>query len=207
MIYYNNSWEKFFEGWTLAKTIKIQQNYIDLILKYTNKNSKLLEIASGSGFTSIILYHSDRKNLIVSDINENLLNMIKKEESGFCVKKVNSFNIEEENVDCIFHQGFLEHFDDENIIKLLKEQGRVSDLIIFDVPNSHRWKKIKEYGNERFLSPNKWKKLISDANLEIIEESGRRLSFIFNYFPQIISNNKLIRKIFGTSSIFVCKKR
>ena len=43
------------------------------------------------------------------------------------------------------HACFLEHFEDDDIIKLLKEQARVANVIIFDVPNGRRNKKIQTF--------------------------------------------------------------
>ena len=213
-----DNWHKFFDGWNIKNTTKIQDRFIDGVLKYTNKNSKLLEIGAGSGFTSLILYHSNRKDLLVSDIDEKLLETISNE---FKLKtcKIDMFNIQNSDkyYDCIFHQGVLEHFDDNSIIKTLKEQGRVSEYVIFDIPNGRRellsflpfdfLKAEKEFGNERFLLVRKWKKLIKKSGLELIDYDGRRLHKIFKYLPFDLENNGFINKHFGTSSIFVCRSK
>jgi hypothetical protein len=87
---------------------------------------------------------------------------------------------------------------------LIKEQARVSMLIIFDIPNNKRLSKIQEFGNERYLSVNKWKKLIKESNLQIIEISGRRFNKVFKFFSWL-TDKEIIRRVFGTSSIFVCR--
>ena len=213
-----DNWHKFFDGWTVVKTVKIQERFIKMILKYTDKDSKMLELAAGSGFTSLILYHSNRENLLVTDINEELLKSIKNK-FKLRTKKIDIFNTEfkDKEYDCIFHQGLLEHFNDDLILQALKEQGRVSKYIIFDIPNGRRellsflpfdfLKAEKEFGNERFLFVRKWKKLIKESGLELIEYDGRRLNNIFKHLPFDLENNDFINKFFGTSSIFVCRSK
>jgi len=202
----NKQWNDFFDSWLLIRTIKIQELFLEKILKYTEKDDLLLELGTGSGHTSIALSFSNR-NVISSDINEVLLSNIP-DNKRLCKKNIDMFDIcknEKIKVDCIFHQGLMEHFSDEEIILSLKEQAKVSKFIIFDVPNDKRLKKTQEFGNERFLSVKKWKSLIADSGLQIVEVSGRRFSAMFRFLPQIFQQSELIRRIFGTSSIFVCK--
>lgn len=73
--------------------------------------------------------------------------------SGF---KNNSF-------DMVCHQGFLEHFSDEEIVILLREQLRVAPVVVFSVPNNHYGHKDK--GDERLLSKREWEKILSDFNV------------------------------------------
>ena len=197
-------WKGFFDKFSVKNTVLIQRYYIEMVLKHTGKNDMILEIAAGSGYTSIVLFHSGRKNVICSDIEDELLEDIRKREPLMRVSKVDSLDIKFGPFDCIFHQGFLEHFSDEEIIELLKEQARVSKKIIFDVPNARRWDKTQEYGNERFMYHRRWRKLIKEAGLNIVEESGRKMPKVFKYLPYFMSENRWFRKYFGTSSIFVC---
>jgi ubiquinone/menaquinone biosynthesis C-methylase UbiE len=199
-------WKGFFNKFTAYKTVLIQEHYINEILKNTKKNDKLLEIATGSGYTSLVLLYSGRKNVAASDIEEELLEDIKEKMPELMVARVNAFDMPYENgeIDCVFHQGFLEHFDDEDIIKLLNEAARVAKKVIFDVPNARRWNKTKEYGNERFMYHGRWKKLIRQSDLYLIKDTARRMPKIFKYLPKFMSENEWFRKHFGTSSIFVC---
>ena len=99
----NKQWDSFFETWTLIRTIKIQEFFLEKILEYTDENSILLELGTGSGHTSIALSFSNRK-VISSDINEILLNKIPINKN-LCKKNIDMFNIcASENIDinCIF---------------------------------------------------------------------------------------------------------
>jgi|10_taG_2_1085330.scaffolds.fasta_scaffold01064_2 2-polyprenyl-3-methyl-5-hydroxy-6-metoxy-1,4-benzoquinol methylase len=203
-----DNWHKFFDGWTVFRTVKIQERFIKKILQYTDKNSRMLELAAGSGLTSFILCYSGRTNIWASDIDETLVEAIKNKFGLLCpIVDMFDINTNDKYYDCVFHQGALEHFNDEDIVRTLKEQGRASKYVIFDIPNGRRFDKTQEYGNERFMYVSKWKKLIREAGLELVEYDGRRLNKIFKYLPFNLENNDFINKHFGTSSIFVCRSK
>ena len=199
-------WVSFFKDWALIKTVTLQQQYLNEILNNTTKNDQLLELGAGSGFSSLALLFSGRENIVVSDFDPQVLENIRVT-MPLNAELIDMFNITKSNksVDCIYHQGLMEHFSDEEIVKSLTEQSRVAKLVIFDVPNNKRWKKIQEYGNERFLSVCKWVKLIKQSGLKITKVTGRRFPKVFNYLPYFLQNNELIKRMFGTSSIFVCR--
>ena len=203
-----DNWHKFFDGWTVYKTVKIQDRFIKMILKYTEKNSRMLELAAGSGLTSFILCYSGRANIWASDIDEELVEAIRNNFGLKCpIVDMFDINTNDKYYDCVFHQGALEHFEDKDIIRTLKEQGRASKYVIFDIPNGRRINKTQEYGNERFMYVRKWKKLIKQAGLELVEYDGRRLNKIFKYLPFDLENNDFVNRHFGTSSIFVCRSK
>jgi len=194
----DKDWEPFFKGWTLTKTVEIQRHYLNEILNHTSPDDQLLEIGAGSGFSSLALFYSGRKNVVVSDNNPIRLERMRTDFPCLKVEQIDMFHInrEDKSVDCIFHQGLMEHFTDEEIIASLREQGRVAKQVIFDVPNNKRWKKVQEFGDERFLPVGKWVRLIEKSGLQVSKITGRRLPFL--------QNNELIKRTFGTASIFVC---
>ncbi|MFC1956460.1 class I SAM-dependent methyltransferase [Chloroflexota bacterium] len=59
-----------------------------------------------------------------------------------------------------FSQGFFEHFDDHNINKLLKEQLRVSNVVVFSVPTFYY--PAQEFGDERLISREDWLEILSE---------------------------------------------
>ena len=82
--------------------------------------------------------------------------------------------------DVTFHQGLLEHFDDEQIAALLSEQLRVSRSVVFSVPN--RFYKRKDFGDERLLSKAEWEWIL--AKFRVVEsrcyhKSGVRPKWLF----------------------------
>ena len=211
-----NNWDDFFKtiDFTFYRTSQIQTKYIDMIAKYSKNFSfpKLLEIAGGSGYTSIVLSDLLKKTnpkVIYSDLSEKLVLEVKEkfntDKIEFSVQDSNNLSFNNKSIDIIFHQGFLEHFDDNQIIKFLKEQARVAEYIIFDVPNSRRWNKNQEFGNERFLSHKEWQNLVKKAGLNIYEVTARRFSNTWKKFmPVALVESNLFHNLFGESTIIVC---
>ena len=64
----------------------------------------------------------------------------------------------------------MEHFDEENIIKGIKEQLRVGRSVIVDVPNK---RSKQNFGDERLFSNRKWKYLIQEAGGTLRNFLGR----------------------------------
>lgn len=211
-----NNWDDFFKtiDFTFYRTSQIQTKYIDIIAKKSKEfhNPKLLEIAGGSGYTSVVLADLLKKSnikIIYSDLSEKLVAEVRKKfntnKIEFSVQDSNNLSFNNNSVDIIFHQGFLEHFDDNQIIKFLKEQARVAKYIIFDVPNSRRWNKNQEFGNERFLSHKEWQNLVKKAGLTIHEVTARRFSNSWKKFmPIALVESNLFHNLFGESTIIVC---
>ena len=56
-------------------------------------------------------------------------------------------------------QGLLEHFNDDEIGRLLREQLRVARSVVFSVPSNNYPR--QDVGNERLLSPAHWQELVS----------------------------------------------
>jgi len=202
-------WKSFFKNWSAINTVRIQYWFLKEIIKATNEDSSLLELGAGSGYTSLVVRFSNRPNVVASDIDSEVLKGVSDlVQNTLPVKKINMFDtgLPPRSVDCVFHQGVLEHFSDSEIVALLHEQGRIAKKIVFDVPNSRRFDKTQEHGDERFLSVRHWKRLIVEAGLSIEKVEGRRMPKIFGILPAFLGESRWLRKIFGTSSIFVCRR-
>lgn len=210
-----NNWNDFFNNipFTFFKTSLIQQKYIETIYEETPVFGKILEIAGGSGYTSAVIADFLRRketSVTYSDLEPNLVNKVKEKFSSITNLKftvADSYNLPFKNneFDIIFHQGFLEHFSDAEIINLLIEQSRVAKKIVFDVPNSRRWHKIQEFGNERFLTHEKWQHLVLQAGLIIHKVTARRFSNPWKrLIPEIIKDTEWFHRNFGESTIIVC---
>ena len=66
--------------------------------------------------------------------------------------------------------GVFEHYSDKEIVKIINEQLRVSDVCIFSVPTKYFEKKM--LGNERFLSRKEWINIINKSNAKIVKKFG-----------------------------------
>jgi len=72
-----------------------------------------------------------------------------------------SFN--DNSFDVAFSQGFFEHFSDDDIRTLLKEQLRVAKKVVFSVPTAYY--RNRDFGNERLLSIKKWRDILKGFNV------------------------------------------
>lgn len=212
-----DDWDDFFSklNFTFFKTSLIQKKYIETICEYAKQfdRPKILEIASGSGYTSAVLANLLRKDnvrVIVSDISPWLVEKSRDvfgfiDTMAFDVHDARDIRLQDQSVDIIIHQGFLEHFDDNQIIEFLHEQGRVAKYVIFDVPNSLRNNKTQEFGNERFLSPKQWIDLVEKAGLTVHKLTGRRFTNWWKRLvPVMLMESDWFHRNFGESTIIVC---
>ena len=209
------NWGEFFEKvpFTFFRTAVLQQKYIETIDKNTAVDGRLLEIAGGSGYTSAIvadLVRTKKASVVFSDLQPSIVSGVRDTcgsipNMNFKVADANELPFKDGSFDVIFHQGFLEHFDDQQIISFLREQARVARTIVFDVPNGRRKDKTQESGNERFLSHKRWQELVRCANLIVYETTARRFSNPWKkYVPVVLRDTEWFHRNFGEASIIVC---
>lgn len=210
-------WESFFDklNFTMFRTALIQKKYIETVEAYavTTHNPRILEIAAGSAYTSVIMADLLARRggtVIVSDLSSDLVAQAESKfgthgNMYFSVQDSSHLTLKQDDVDIIIHQGFLEHFDDDQIVAFLKEQGRVARLVIFDVPNGLRNDKTQEFGNERFLLPEEWCALVRKAGLTVFKRTGRRFNNWWKkYVPVVIRDTEWFQRTFGETTIIVC---
>lgn len=65
----------------------------------------------------------------------------------------------DKSFDFSISQGFFEHFSDPEIRKLLDEQLRVANKVVFSVPS--KYYRIRDLGNERLMALDKWKSILN----------------------------------------------
>jgi len=128
------------------------------------KPRRVLEVGCGSAAHSIFLSKILRNAIFMCvDSNEKVLHVAKINAQKFGAgkvyfKKVNAFQLSEEfysnEFDVAFSQGLLEHFSNEEIFKLLKEQLNVAKNVIFSIPLENY--PFKDLGDERLLAIEEW---------------------------------------------------
>ena len=77
-----------------------------------------------------------------------------------------------ESFDVAFSNGVLEHFTDEEIIEIIRQQLSISKITIAGIPTKYFSPKEAKYGNERVLELSYWRELFKTAGATIIEEIG-----------------------------------
>lgn len=154
------------------------------------KPSKILEVGAGTGSMATFLSYLGYEVVCV-DNDEKVL----KNSAEFCEKwhgNVTFFlcdafqlskKFKEKEFNVVFSQGLYEHFTDENIKKLLREQLKVGKVVIFSVPS--KYYPQKDFGDEWLLTVKSWRKILRAVNVE----------FIKYYYTSEISLKLLIRQL------------
>lgn len=167
-----NSWSDFYKEPAdisrYIENITVHKEFFEEILKV--KPREILEVGCGSGTFSIFLSHLgcsvtavDKDEQVIRRAKEASKNM-----NGNIVFKISdAFELpfKDKSFDVSFSQGLIEHFSDSDIVRLLKEQTRISKCVFFSVPcifyNS------LDFGNERLMSKKRWEKLLSGFDIQL----------------------------------------
>jgi ubiquinone/menaquinone biosynthesis C-methylase UbiE len=209
------SWTEYLQSDSLFKNAIRLQALVRILAKHAGPGSKLLETGFGSGNTGMLL--SDIGfDMTLLDVEGSLIDLFQTRFPGRTragkIKVVQgdmyTLPFPDHSFDLIYHQGVLEHLTDAQIVCALKQQARVGRIVVVDVP--HRGYPGHPYGDERLLSKRTWQRLIREADLEIIEISGRRLPRWMYLLPHVIFLPPLLDRLklgkwFGMVSIFVCR--
>lgn len=164
------------------------------IIKENQNNGNILETGIGTGSMSIFLSHLgynvvgiDNNEQILQEairlnksvvgidrkifINDKLIENIKEGKITFsqCDAFQLSNKFADHEFDIVFSQGFFEHFNNEEIVTLIKEQLKVGKCVIFSVP-SNFYPVEGLFGNERLLSISEWGEILKDFNIVFIKD-------------------------------------
>lgn len=161
--------------------IKKKKKLINLIKKYSNK--KIIECGSGTSVVSIYLA-SLGYEVTAIDIEDDVIALSKrlakdyyalkdcKPKLKFVKKSIFKLAYLKNTFDVAFSNGVLEHFSDEEIVEIIKQQLFVAKTTIIGIPTKYFSPKEAKYGNERVLELSYWRNLIKKSGGIIIEEVG-----------------------------------
>lgn len=168
---YNNWQEYFFEK------IRLKRKFLDLVVKYSENNKPVIECGSGTGKSSVYLallglnvYAMDLEPAMVEQIKQLSQAIVPTNAVEVLGGDISHIPFEDNFFSVAHSSGVLEHFNDDKIVQLINEQIRVADNIVFSVPSRYFEKKM--LGDERFMSRNEWREIVSQTNAEIVEETG-----------------------------------
>jgi SAM-dependent methyltransferase len=199
--------------------------YINMIRKYARIGDKLLETGFGTGYTSIFLSSlNSGYKAIALDIDQQVIEEGKQNNKllggviEFLRGTLFALPFKDKSISIVYHYGVLEHYDEDDIIRALKEQLRVADMVIFGIPTKNV-EKQGLYGDERLWSYKKWLKLIGNNGFEIIDIDGFAAKnnvfwaaafYLVHGINTYLSNSKLVREWkcnFSRAVVFVLRER
>lgn len=175
--------------------LKYKKKFIEKVIQYS-QNKKVIEMGCGTGLMAGYLQKLGL-DVTALDLSQKVLdyayeiakqsNIIKpcKYEQGDILNlkyKANTFDVSYSN-------GVLEHFNDDEVVTILKQQMKISNYVIFGIPSTYFNMNEKMLGNERSLTLREWSKLVEKAGGYIIEQTS------FHYY-------KLYRRIFEVKKWF-----
>ena len=158
--------------------MKYKIKFINKILKYA-KNKKIIETGCGTGLVSGYLQKQGLQ-VIAVDLSQSILDYAKliaknsnvispcKYEQG----DILSLKYKNNQFDVSFSIGVFEHFNYEELTKILKEQMRISKYVVFGIPSMYFDMNEKMLGNERSLTTNEWIKIIKNSGGKVVEKSS-----------------------------------
>lgn len=177
MTHNTQDWEERFKS-TLENPKESLANYIRdsrMMLSWlVGLGGQALEVGCGSGRACIAYGGLSKERVVGVDIEPGVVKLAqevgKKLSSGLNVEFMygDGFFLPFANktFNTAFSSGVLEHYSDEDIIKLLREQARVARYIIIQVPTLH-FREIHRvgYGDERWLNKFQWIELIGKVDI------------------------------------------
>jgi SAM-dependent methyltransferase len=138
------------------------------LLRATERRARgaVLEVGTGSGAQSALLSRLVPR-VVTLDNSERILGVARRNLARFGrdVMPVRGDAFALPFADSTFgvatSQGLAEHFDDESIGLLLREQLRTCRSVVFSVPSDHYPR--QDVGNERLMSPARWLDIVRRA--------------------------------------------
>lgn len=177
--------------YTAFKRFKYR-SYIALVKKYLKTNDRIIEAGSGTG--SIISYFAKNYSATGIDMNTDMLSLAKSrlDNTGYIEHDILKPLATDIRVDVAFSNGVLEHFSDLDVIKAIDNQLDYSKTVIFSVPTVKFTEEDRIYGNERFLTYEKWLKLIDSSSGRLADSyAGYLFLFQYRYIDCRILSTKL----------------
>lgn len=198
---YDNYIKEEFKDWNqyFKTKMKLKKRFLKLVIKYSKNNKPVLECGAGTGKFSAYLaslglatYAMDLEAAMVEQAKELSDKVSPNNQVKVIQGDIRNIPFENKFFSVTHSSGVLEHYNDSEIIKIINEQLRVSDVCIFSVPTPYFEKKM--LGNERFMKRNEWRKIISQSNAKIVKETGYHYKTLNKRIIDILNKPKRIFK-------------
>jgi len=145
-----------------VKCVQAHMPFLEMVESHTT-GKRLLETGIGTG--TMTMYFTDRGYEVVGlDNDDRVIARAERISSAFgkpltLVKgDMRALPFEDRCFDTCYHQGVLEHFSPEEIRRILLEQLRVAETVVFSVPGE-KWPQ-KNFGDENLWPLQKWREIL-----------------------------------------------
>lgn len=158
--------------------LKYKKKLVDKIIKYA-KNKKVIEMGCGTGLVAGYLQKQGLK-VTALDLSQKVLDYAREIASKSNIIKpckydqgdILNLKYKKNSFDVSYSNGVMEHFNDEEVIQILKGQMNISKYVIFGIPSTYFNMNEKMLGNERGLTLKEWENLIHKSGGKIIEQTS-----------------------------------
>lgn len=147
-------------------------DFIDTIINNLPDNGKkpvhIHEAGCGAANVSLAIYNKLKQqginfHISMSDKCKDMLELAHENVPEAYKAQIDVLIEQPPHADVIFSHGLLEHFNDEDIVKLLTNQLRQTNKVIHYVPSS-KYKK-PSFGDERLMTSEQWQKICNPTSI------------------------------------------
>ncbi|MCW7079499.1 MAG: class I SAM-dependent methyltransferase [Candidatus Methanospirare jalkutatii] len=185
------NWADYYRDWfswkEFIRNLFAHSELIEEII--LEKPKTILEVGTGTSSLSIFLSYFGY-DIISVDNNEEILknarNLCRNLKGNVEYILCDAFKLSryfKGKFDVVFSQGFFEHFNDNQINHLLKEQVKVGKVILISVPS--KYYPSRSFGDERLLRIKDWEKILENYLIEKINYYNYNVS-IKKFFIDLI---------------------
>ncbi|ODN30597.1 glycosyltransferase [Fervidobacterium thailandense] len=168
----NSNWDELWKDYSQFDSTKIMSEYFGASLRsetlevlnrfFKLCGARILEVGTGTG-AHALEFGIRGAEVVGIDVSENSIHLAKKLVSEYGAKNV-SFEVydgfllskkwSKEFFDIVFSRGVIEHFNDEELLKLLKEMAYAGKYVVVTVPYSKS--EIYRLSKELRIQTNTW---------------------------------------------------
>jgi len=154
--------------------------FVEELARLVKAGDRVLEVGSGSGVMGwplaqagckVVSLDNDRDILYMAGINIGLL------DAGIELKEGDAFNLpfENDSFNLAYSEGLVEHYEDDEVRAILREQLRVSPVVVMGVPLLGC--RDIAFGDERWLTADEWDAILTNFWIarSVVYNDGTRL--------------------------------
>jgi len=153
------SWTEFYQKRVRNKAYEqyVSNRYQPFLNLLKQEKGTIVEAGCGTGIITKLIFSQEN----LHEMYDQSIGMLKISKEMLPQVKQQKFDIRNgynKLVDCIFSHGVLEHFNPEEIKKIVHNQLKVAKKVFHYVPTSKY--NYKSFGDELLMSTKEWKELV-----------------------------------------------